>query len=696
MKKRVRILMPMLVTLAMLVFLFSMAIPALASEITATKDVTDPFAVNIYYVGDTIYYEMTVENPPGNDETNTLTRIWDTLPDGTVIEFLTPPETLVQAPGAVDYFYAEYLVAEADLGWIIPTNPLIDPYWGVKNEFEAEGYDTAADDVYAKVMKNSQVIRPELSIEKLVDFDADATFTDSETYYAGEPADWYIEVTNTGFDPVYEIYVSDDNMGADFYGPFDLDRGDSEIIPVYTTNPMVNTVNTACAEGVDDLGNPVGPVCDSAEVVVVVIEPCIDIEKSTNGQDADSPTGPYIPVGDPVAWEYVVTNCGNVPLSSITVTDSEAGVTPAYVSGDTNTDSLLDLTETWIYQASGTAAAGQYANIGTATGTPPVGAAVDDTDPSHYFGANPHTIMLVFSYVWETTPYGNVELTIQDQNDGNVPLTDCVVHLYANSVEYAWSPLGNTGLPAWVTFSESGTADGIMEVDEIWTWVVHVNISVDTTFEVQGEARFEPLNLIADGPSEYASVTIEVGGATRTWGFWKTHLWLVEWMFDPAGGNITLPINLGTWPDINGDPSPKLIDTVCEYMGLMWSKQSQNSDGGKREKIDAARVHTAHQALAAIMNYYMPGGAPLPAGITLTSIADTLTNGNIKQIRDLGSALANYNESGDDVALDPSMPPTGRTNNADPQGARDVGASCEDFWDTPEATKGVPKGKGKK
>ena len=89
----------------------------------------------------------------------------------------------------------------------------------------------------------------------------------------------------------------------------------------------------------------------------------------------------------------------------------------------------------------------------------------------------------------------------------------------------------------------------------------------------------------------------------------------------------------------------------------------------------------------------MPGGAPLPAGITLESIAGNLTNGTEKQIRDLGSALAEYNESGEGVALDPSMPPTGKVNNADPQGGREVGAPCETYWDTPDPSKG--KGKNK-
>jgi len=151
---------------------------------------------------------------------------------------------------------------------------------------------------------------------------------------------------------------------------------------------------------------------------------------------------------------------------------------------------------------------------------------------------------------------------------------------------------------------------------------------------------------------------------------------------------VTLPIDLGTWYG-----TPMLINNTCDYMGLMWAKQASNSNGTKREKIDAARIHTAHQALAAIMNSYMPGGAPL--NITLEDIAETLTNGTVKQIRDLGSLLADYNESGDDEALDPSLPPTGRTNNADPQGARLVGGPCEEYWDTPAVIKvtGKPTGK---
>jgi hypothetical protein len=57
-----------------------------------------------------------------------------------------------------------------------------------------------------------------------------------------------------------------------------------------------------------------------------VIGPSVDIQKSTNNQDADVAPGPRIPVGSPVTWTYVVTNNGSLSLSSITVVDDQ-GVT---------------------------------------------------------------------------------------------------------------------------------------------------------------------------------------------------------------------------------------------------------------------------------------------------------------------------------------------------------------------------------
>ena len=126
--------------------------------------------------------------------------------------------------------------------------------------------------------------------------------------------------------------------------------------------------------------------------------PGINLVKLTNGTDNDTAARPLVPVGSTVTFTYMVTNTGNVPLSGVTVRDDNG--TPAdpaddfdatFVGGDADADGLLDLTETWTFTASRIATAGQYTNLGTATGTPPPGGGppVTDTNPDNHFGAAP-------------------------------------------------------------------------------------------------------------------------------------------------------------------------------------------------------------------------------------------------------------------------------------------------------------------
>lgn len=135
--------------------------------------------------------------------------------------------------------------------------------------------------------------------------------------------------------------------------------------------------------------------------------PGIRVKKATNGFDADDPNTDQIPQikpGDPVTWDYVVTNIGNVPLSNVTLVDDQLallGITPTFIRGDTNGDNKLDLTETWVYQATGIAEdlpnsnrpvtrcgpGGSefptYANMATVTGQF-ITEVTSDEDPSHY------------------------------------------------------------------------------------------------------------------------------------------------------------------------------------------------------------------------------------------------------------------------------------------------------------------------
>jgi hypothetical protein len=113
----------------------------------------------------------------------------------------------------------------------------------------------------------------------------------------------------------------------------------------------------------------------------LVPTPAVTIEKSTNGVDADDPPGPFVPTGQPVNWTYEITNTGNVPLSSVAVTD-DRGVTV------TCPVTTLQPGESTTCTATGTATAGQYANTGKVTASSTAGP-VTANDPSHYLGVAP-------------------------------------------------------------------------------------------------------------------------------------------------------------------------------------------------------------------------------------------------------------------------------------------------------------------
>jgi uncharacterized repeat protein (TIGR01451 family) len=133
-----------LIALALVLgLILPMAVPVMASESSPSKHREPDEAP--YDVGDTIYYVMNITNPLTNTATNTYTRIWDTMPDETVIEFLGVSQTLVLEPGESATFSASYTVRSVDLELIEP--PVAEPYWGVRNVFQAEGLDSSEEDI---------------------------------------------------------------------------------------------------------------------------------------------------------------------------------------------------------------------------------------------------------------------------------------------------------------------------------------------------------------------------------------------------------------------------------------------------------------------------------------------------------------------------------------------------------------------
>ncbi|NEO97701.1 MAG: hypothetical protein F6K58_03135, partial [Symploca sp. SIO2E9] len=100
-----------------------------------------------------------------------------------------------------------------------------------------------------------------------------------------------------------------------------------------------------------------GEFNDTLDAGLIQPNPSIDIEKFTNGVDADTPEeAPEIAVGDTVTWTYEVTNTGNVSFdaSEIVVTDDQEGIITNIINqGDG--DNILASGETWVYQKTGIA-----------------------------------------------------------------------------------------------------------------------------------------------------------------------------------------------------------------------------------------------------------------------------------------------------------------------------------------------------
>jgi uncharacterized repeat protein (TIGR01451 family) len=252
------------------------------------------------------------------------------------------------------------------------------------NGFTATVPDSA---IVSCQMVNRLVPTPAIAIEKSTNgVDADSPpgpFVPSSPVSA--PVEWTYFVTNTGNVPLSNVTVTDNQPGVTISCPkTTLEAGEDMTCTAGGTATIGQYSNVGSVSATAPNGSTVGPVTDPSHYFGIAAG--VDIEKATNGQDADTGFGPFVTMNTPVTWTYVVTNTGNVPLTGVTVTDDQPGVTPAFTGGDTNTNNLLDLTETWTYQAvDPTAAAGQYENLGTVQAS--AGATgVGDSDASHYFG----------------------------------------------------------------------------------------------------------------------------------------------------------------------------------------------------------------------------------------------------------------------------------------------------------------------
>ena len=168
-----------------------------------------------------------------------------------------------------------------------------------------------------------------------------------------------------GSNTVFEIY---DNQAA-------FNAGDS---PLQTLE-----YHTSCSQPIQ-LGDTIGSVI----LVGYQGEDGSASQETGLGDQADSPTGPTVLLGDEVVFNYEVKNAGNVGLVNVVVTDNVLGSITEIVENG-NGDNVLDPGETWVFTVSTIATvAGQQMNIGTVTANSiqqPEGQDLSASDQAYHF-----------------------------------------------------------------------------------------------------------------------------------------------------------------------------------------------------------------------------------------------------------------------------------------------------------------------
>ena len=198
--------------------------------------------------------------------------------------------------------------------------------------------------------------------------------------------------------------------------------------------------------------------------------------------------------GETISYTFTVTNQGNVPLGNITVTDplleAPNPVVPiVFVSGDTNGNNLLDVSETWIYSADYDLTqvdidAGQVTNQATAEGTDANGTTVSDlSDDTSVLEDDPTVVVVCQSpsiaIIKEGTiidgngnqcadPGETIEYVFTVVNTGNVTLsnvnvTDPLVSVTGGPITMAPGQSDNTTFAATYVMTQADIDAGEFE-----------------------------------------------------------------------------------------------------------------------------------------------------------------------------------------------------------------------------------------
>ncbi len=455
------------------------------------KSVSGPNPVTA--AGDILTYEVVITNSGDIPLTDVMAE--DTAPDGTVVALSNPVETggAPNIPGQLDigeiwtYSYT-YTVTQDD----------IDSGANLVNAVTATSDETGATE------KTDDTSSP---ITQVIDY----TLTKSvDTTVLSAPGllTYEIVVTNTGNVTLTDAALTDTlvqgatgltlTSGPTLTGDTDSD-GDLDVGEMWTyaatfdatqaqiddTGDIVNTADFTTVEAGDKTAEATTAIDDM---------PAMTVTKTTPVANLAAP--------GLISYEITIVNDGNVSLTGVNITDvleqDSGGLTLTSgptLSGDLDSDSEIDLSETWTLVATYAATQAQIDDgndivntVTVATDELPDDSAVATTTITQ----NPSFTLEKSVDQTNLTAPGTLRYEIAVVNDGNVTLTSII---FTDVVSQG----GTTLTPAATVVLNGDTdMDGNLDVGENWLYVVTQIVGqdqIDDGTDIVNNASFTPAEL---------------------------------------------------------------------------------------------------------------------------------------------------------------------------------------------------------
>jgi len=307
-------------------------------------------------------------------------------------------------------------------------------------------------------------------------------------------------VTNPGNVPLSNVSVTDDTIADVSYQSGDTNRDGRLGIDETWVFTASHNVTTDDASPLVNKAAAAGTYAGSQTIIawttasVDILRPAIAMTKTADRAQAHD--------GDTITYTYTITNTGNTPLSAISVTDDKTGnitYEGGYQSGDTNGDEILDLGETWVFNATYTITtedASHLVNTATVSGTDALSQSVECEDTASVNILRPAIAMNKTAEPAQAHEGDAITYIYTVTNAGNTPL----------------SPISVTDdMIEGVTYQSGDTnGDEILDVDEAWVFSADYTVSAGDTSPLVNTATATGADALAKTVTAQATASVTI------------------------------------------------------------------------------------------------------------------------------------------------------------------------------------------